>query len=86
MNHVYVEPHPSARLESAPITCYVLLHGNGQPVSRLRYKTLDDAIDVARSLGFNPLVALVRITDKRNPTHWRSAKRVNTTDLGPMQY
>lgn len=85
MNHIYVEPHPSARLESAPITCYVLLHGNGQAVSRLRYKTLDDAIDVARSLGFNPLVARVRITDKRNPAHWRSADRVNTNELGSTQ-
>jgi len=71
MNHVYVEPGPSARLESAPITFYVLLHADDQPVSMLRYKTLKEAIDVARGLGFNPLVPRVRIPNKGNRTHWR---------------
>lgn len=73
MNHVYVEPYPSARLESAPITCYVLMQGNGQFVTNLRYKTEKEAVDVSRKLGFNPWVARVRITNKRNPEHWRFA-------------
>lgn len=74
MNHVYVEPYPSARLESASITCYVLLHCNGQFVTNLRYRTEKEAIDVARELGLTPWVARVRITNRRNPEHWRFAE------------
>jgi len=74
MNHIFVEPHPSARLESAPIIFYVLQYGNGKFVTNLRYKTEKEAVDVARKLGFTPWVARVRITNRRNPEHWRFAE------------
>lgn len=73
MNHIYVEPQPSARLESAPITHYVLQHSNDQFVTNLRYKTEKEAVDETRKLGFIPRVARVRIANKRNPEHWRFA-------------
>lgn len=76
MTQIYIEPHPSARLENAPISFYLLMHGNGQLVSMLRYRTLKEAIDVARGLGFYPLVACVRIPEKSNRNHWQPADRI----------
>lgn len=75
MTEIYIEPHPSARLESAPIGFYLLMHGNGQLVSALRYRTLKEAIDVTRGLGFHPLVARVRIPKRSNRNHWQPADR-----------
>jgi len=73
MSNVYVEPRPLARVDGAAITYYVLEYANNQPVTNLRYSTQKEAIDAAKELGFKPLVARVRITDKGNPDHWRSA-------------
>lgn len=73
MSNVYIEPRPLAREEGAAITHYVLEYANNQPVTNLRYSTQKEAIDTAHELGFNPLVARVRITNKGNPDHWRSA-------------
>ncbi|WP_248799917.1 hypothetical protein [Pseudomonas sp. MWU13-2105] len=73
MSHVYIEPRPSVRKEEIAITYYDIEYDNNKPVTNLRYKTQKEAIDVARKLGFTPLVARVRITNKRNPEHWRFA-------------
>jgi len=51
----------------------VLQNINDQFVTSFRYRTEKEAVDVARKLGFTPWVARVRITNKRNPEHWRFA-------------
>lgn len=73
MPNVYVEPEPKGREEGTAITHYVLEFGGGQRADQTNYKTQDDAIKAARTLGHHPLVARVRKTDKGNPDHWRAA-------------
>lgn len=73
MANVYVEPKPNARAEYEAITHYVLEYQHGARVTQTDYRTQREAIDEAKMLGHRPLVARVRVTDKGNPDHWRSA-------------
>jgi hypothetical protein len=75
MANVYVEPRPKARAEHEPIACYVLEHANDAPVAGAQpsYQTQALAVADAKRLGYQPLVARVRVTDKGNPDHWRAA-------------
>ena len=75
MTNVYVEPRPKGRPEGTAIADYVLEHANDAPVagSKTSYVKQQDAIDDAKRLGYQPLVAHVRNTSKGNPDHWRKA-------------
>jgi hypothetical protein len=73
MANVYVEPKPKGRPEGSPITHYVLEYRHGARVTDVDYQTQANAIAAARKLGYQPLVARVRNTDKGTPDHWRSA-------------
>lgn len=75
MTNVYIKPQPEARVESAPVLFYTVHHHNGRYVSMRRYRTEKEAIDIAKELGFIPLVARVRIPYRRNPNHWQPAPR-----------
>ena len=70
---VYVEPRPKARSEGEAIAFYVLEHIDGGPVSGslTSYPTQALAIDGAKQLGHEPLVARIRTPDKMNSGHWR---------------
>ena len=72
MANVYIEPKPTGRTEHDPIDHYVIEHANGARESG-PYKTQAEAIQAAKRAGHHPLVARVRVTDKGNPDHWRSA-------------
>ncbi|HWX01380.1 hypothetical protein [Collimonas sp.] len=71
MSNVYVEPIPKGR--DGAIEGYVLEHANDARVINKIYPTQKAAIDEAKTLGHKPLVARVRVTNKGNPDHWRSA-------------
>jgi len=73
MPNVYVEPRPRGKPEGAPIEDYVLEIAGGARVNQSAYRTQAEAIDAAKKLGHQPLVARVRNTIKGNPDHWRSA-------------
>jgi hypothetical protein len=73
MTNVYVEPRPKAPAEHERIDHYVLEYKNDEPVTAFQYDTQREAIEEAKRLGHNPLVARVRVTDKGNPDHWRAA-------------
>jgi len=77
MPNVYVEPRPKARAEHEPIDHYVLEFAADKPVSCLpflsNYRTQAEAIAAARAQGHHPLIARVRVTNKGDPGHWRSA-------------
>jgi len=72
MANVYVEPQPRGR-DGTPITHYTLEYAHGARVTNVDYKTQAEAINTAKALGHQPLVARVRYTDKGNPDHWRHA-------------
>jgi hypothetical protein len=72
MPNVYVEPRPKGRPEGSPIDDYVLEHAHGALVTNVAYSTQKAAIDAAKALGHQPLVARVRNTSKGNPDHWRA--------------
>lgn len=71
MPNVFVEPRPKGG--GRPIQDYVLEFEGGKRVTDKNYSTQEDAIKDAKALGHKPLVARVRVTDKGNPDHWRSA-------------
>lgn len=71
MPNVYVEPQPKGR--EGAITGYVLELAGGSTVDGKIHATQADAIAAAKRAGHNPLVARVRVTNKGNPDHWRSA-------------
>lgn len=71
MPNVYVEPLPKAR--EAAIQGYALEYSSHERVTPHDYKTQEEAINVAKSMGYHPLVARVRHTNKGNPDHWRAA-------------
>ena len=73
MANVFVEPEPKGRAEGAAITHYVLEFESNKRVDQNEYKTQREAIEAAQKLGYKPLVARVRDTDKGKPDHWRSA-------------
>ena len=73
MANVYVEPKPKARSETEAITHYVLEYAGDSRVTNTDYPTQKEAIDAAKKAGHHPLVARVRVTNKGNPDHWRSA-------------
>jgi hypothetical protein len=73
MSNVYVEPRPKGKPEGTAIADYVLEHAHGALVTNVAYKTQQEAIDAAKKLGYHPLVAHVRNTNKGNRDHWRSA-------------
>jgi hypothetical protein len=73
MSNVYVEPEPKGRPRGSAITHYILEYAHGARVTNQNYQTQDDAINAAKSMGHQPLVARVRNTDKGNPDHWRAA-------------
>lgn len=73
MENVYVEPRPKGRPEGSAIDDYVLEYAHGVRVTQTDYKTQQAAIDDAKRLGHQPLVARVRNTNKGNPGHWRHA-------------
>lgn len=72
MANVYVEPKPTGRNEGDAIDHYVVEQANGAKQSG-PFKTQAEAIKAARDAGHHPLVARVRVTNKGNPDHWRSA-------------
>jgi predicted metallo-beta-lactamase superfamily hydrolase len=71
MANVYVEPIPKGR--EGAIVGYVLELACDKRVNKTAYKTQQQVIKDAKSLGHKPLVARVRNTYKGNPDHWRSA-------------
>ncbi|KGX63862.1 hypothetical protein Y027_6299 [Burkholderia pseudomallei TSV5] len=73
MANVYVEPCPKGRPEGSSITHYVLEYAHGVSVDSVNHYTQASAIQAAKRLGHNPLVARVRNTNKGNPDHWRAA-------------
>jgi hypothetical protein len=77
MPNVYVEPRPVARAENEAIDHYVLEFAGEKPVTFFdclsSYRTQAEAIAAARELGYHPLIARVRVTNKGEPDHWRSA-------------
>ena len=73
MANVYVEPQPKGRPEGSPITHYVLELAHGARLTSRDYPTQREAIEAAKDVGHQPLVARVRDTDKGDPGHWRSA-------------
>jgi hypothetical protein len=72
MRNVFVEPEPKGGAEGSAITCYALEFSHGGSVTTSAYATEQEAVDAARRHGYDPLVALVRDTDKTNPAHWRA--------------
>jgi hypothetical protein len=72
MTNVYVEPCPKGRPEGSAITHYVLEYEHGVSVDNVNHQTQESAINTARQLGHNPLIARVRNTNKGDPGHWRS--------------
>lgn len=74
MPNVYVEPQPPSHPEGSRITHYKLEYAHGASVDNLCHLNQAAAISAAKILGHNPLIALVRNTDKGNPDHWRSAQ------------
>ena len=73
MPDVYVEPRPKARAEHEAIDHYLLEFAHGESVDNVEHRTQVAAINAAKRLGHEPLVARVRITDKGKPDHWRKA-------------
>ena len=73
MPNVYVEPRPKARGENEPIDHFVLELAGGKSLDNVEHQTQETAINAARRLGHEPLVARVRVTDKGKPDHWRPA-------------
>ncbi|AJZ57899.1 hypothetical protein OI25_2957 [Paraburkholderia fungorum] len=71
MPNVYVEPIPKGR--EGAIQGYVLEFAGDVKATNKTYGTQKEAIDDAKRLGHKPLVARVRVTNKGNPDHWRSA-------------
>lgn len=71
MANIYVEPIPKHR--DGAIEGYVLEEKNGARMNQTTYKVQSEAIKAAKEAGHKPLVARVRVTDKGNPDHWRSA-------------
>ena len=75
MANVFVEPRPKGRPDGTKIDDYVLEQAGDVkvPGSKDSYGTQQQAIDDAKRLGHQPLVARVRNTNKGNPDHWRAA-------------
>ncbi|WP_299530815.1 DUF2188 domain-containing protein [uncultured Herbaspirillum sp.] len=73
MPNVYVEPLPKGRDEGAAIEGYALELAGGARLVPETFDTQLAAIEKAKKLAYNPLVARVRRTDKGIPDHWRSA-------------
>ena len=71
MPNVYVEPLPKGH--HGPIDGYALEYADNRLVTQQTYKTQEQAIAAAKTLGHKPSVARVRVTSKGNPDHWRSA-------------
>ncbi|CAH0445915.1 hypothetical protein LMG9673_04726 [Ralstonia pseudosolanacearum] len=71
MPNVYVEPLPKGH--HGPIQSYALEYEDHKSVTGKNYSTQESAVNDARSLGHKPLIARVRVTNKGNPDHWRSA-------------
>jgi len=69
MTNAFIEPKPTT---PGPITGYVI-EFDDRTTTFGPYTTQDDAIKSAKKMGFTPLVARVRHTDKGNRDHWRSA-------------
>jgi hypothetical protein len=69
MTIVYIEPRPKGRPEGAPIEDYAV-ETKSNEVLRI-FKTQNEAITWAQSLGQIVHVARVRHTNKGNPDHWR---------------
>jgi hypothetical protein len=69
MANVYVEPRPKGRTEGSPIHDYVVEDHADHVLET--FKTQREAIDWARSQGHVPLIARVRVNDKKKPDHWR---------------
>ena len=73
MTNVYIEPQPTGRPNGTPITHYTIEYAHGVRVDETNYSTQESAIKAANALGFDPLIARVRNTDKGNRDHWRAA-------------
>ena len=73
MPNVFVEPVPKGRPEGTIIFHFVLEHSDGSRVTSTTHSMQKGAIDEARRLGHDPLVALVRNADKANSQDWCSA-------------
>ena len=73
MPDVYVESGPKGRDEHEAINHYVLESAGNKIVDDVRHRTRETAINAAKRLRHNPLVARVRVTDKGTASYWRAA-------------
>lgn len=73
MPNVFVEPQPTGRSEGSKITHYTIELKDGVSVDKKDHPTQESAISAAKKLGYNPLVARVRNTNKGNPDNWRAS-------------
>ncbi|VXC96207.1 conserved hypothetical protein [Burkholderia sp. 8Y] len=72
MQDVYVEPVPKGRY--GPIDGYKLEFHDGSRVSHETFLSEARAIREAKLRGYVPMLAKVRITDKRETAHWQSTE------------
>ncbi len=71
MLHVYIEPLPKGQW--GPVDGYCIETPDGTKLSEQRLASETLAVSAAKLLGYIPLLATVRIPDKANSEHWRSA-------------
>jgi hypothetical protein len=72
MPYVYVEPVPKGRW--GPIDGYTVEFEDGTRVSQEVYRSEARAVSETKVLGYVPLLAKVRITDKSVTEHWQTAE------------
>ncbi|WP_322044223.1 hypothetical protein [Paraburkholderia sp. J67] len=71
MLHVYIEPLPKGQW--GPIDGYAIETPDGTKLSEERLASETLAVSAAKLLGYSPLLPTVRIPDKTNIEHWKSA-------------
>ncbi|CAM2146695.1 conserved protein of unknown function [Pararobbsia alpina] len=68
MLNVYVEPVPKGRW--GPVEGYVLEFLDGTKLSPTLFASERVAVNEIKLMGHVPMVAKVRVTDKRTSEHW----------------
>ncbi|MFK4446105.1 hypothetical protein ABH944_006227 [Caballeronia udeis] len=67
---IYVEPLPKGRW--GPIDGYALEYSDGTKMANQVFRSEKLAVSEVKLRGCKPLLAKVRITDKRDATHWEA--------------
>jgi hypothetical protein len=67
---IYVEPLPKGRW--GPIDGYALEYPDGTKITNQVFRSEKLAVSEVKLRGYKPLLAKVRITDKRDATHWEA--------------